>query len=363
LALEVVKRFDGETNVARIAHNLAATLPAPDITTDIIVELATALDEALLLDSPRIRAHLNTPIRKPTCLGSYSADPTELRAQLKQLFHAPGGPGLPGTQVKKRNDKLRAILAPHMDYGRGGITYGHAFKELIENTDARVFVIVATSHYSSHRYTLSRQNFDTPLGLVETDQNYVNRIEEHYGDGLFDDPFAHHPEHSIELEVVLLRYLLGDHRPFKIVPLLTGPTPDFVRGKFNESEAQDIARMVAAIRAAEAACAEPVCYLISGDLAHIGPKFGDKRKAAGPWLVESRTKDESILKTLDVADPRAFVKEIAAEQNSRRICGLSPTWLTLEVTKPRTGKVLHYQQYVHPQGDESVSFAAAAFYE
>ena len=32
------------------------------------------------------------------------------------------------------------------------------------------------------------------------------------------------------------------------------------------------------------------------------------------------------------------------------------------VLRPKAGKVLHYQQYVHPQGRESVSFAAAAFY-
>ena len=40
-----------------------------------------------------------------------------------------------------------------------------------------------------------------------------------------------------------------------------------------------------------------------------------------------------------------------------------PTYLTLEAIRPRKGKVLHYQQFVHPQGFESVSFAAAAFYE
>lgn len=249
-----------------------------------------------------------------------------------------------------------------MDYGRGNITYGHGFKELIDNTDARVFVIIATSHYSPHRFSLSRQHFDTPLGLVETDQEYVNRIAEHFGDGLFDDPIAHIPEHSIELEVVLLQYLLAERRPFKIVPLLTGPISDCVKKKANPAEADDIARMVAALREAETASAEPVCYVISGDLAHIGPKFDDKRKAAGAWLDQSREKDAAILKTLEAADPMAFFDTIAAEKNARRICGLSPTWLTLEVTKPRKGKVLHYQQYAHPEGHESVSFAAASFY-
>ena len=193
-----------------------------------------------------------------------------------------------------------------MDYARGNITYGHGFRELVENTDARVFVIIATSHYSPQRFTLTRQHFDTPLGLVETDQEYVNRIAEHYGDGLFDDPLAHVPEHSIELEVVLLQYLLAKRRPFTIVPLLTGAIDDRVQKRADPAEAEDIARMVRALRAAEAACPEPVCYVISGDLAHIGPKFDDRRKATGAWLAKSRDKDGEILRTLEAADPAAF---------------------------------------------------------
>jgi AmmeMemoRadiSam system protein B len=249
-----------------------------------------------------------------------------------------------------------------MDYTRGNITYGHGFRELVESTDATVFVIVATSHYSPQRFSLTRQHFDTPLGLVETNQGYVNRIVEHFGDGLFDDPIAHIPEHSIELEVVLLKYLLAERRPFTIVPLLTGGIGDRVRENADPAEAEDIARMVQALRAAEAASKEAVCYVISGDLAHIGPKFEDRRKAAGAWLEESRKKDDEILKTLEAADPAAFFGVIAEEKNARRICGLPPAWLTLEVARPRSGRVLHYQQYAHPQGHESVSFAAAAFY-
>jgi AmmeMemoRadiSam system protein B len=328
-----------------------------------VAGLAEALDGAHLLDSPRLREALSGPIRRPSCIGTYSADPAELREQLSNLFTAQDGPGLPQQGGGKSKRPLRAVLVPHMDYARGNITYGHGFRELVENSDARRFVIIATSHYSRHRFILSRQHFDTPLGLVETDHEYVNRIESHYGDGLFDDPLAHVPEHSIELEVVLLRYLLGDRRPIKIVPLLVGGIGDRVRKKADPGDASDIARMVEALRAAEAASNEPVCYLISGDLAHIGPKFDDRRKAAGAWLARSREQDGEILKTLEAADPAAFFDVIAAEKNARRICGLSPTWLTLAVTRPRSGKVLHYQQYSHPEGHESVSFAAVSFYQ
>src|SRR5207248_10441196 len=131
----------------------------------------------------------------------------------------PGGPGLPEDgrgQPGRSPGKLRAVLVPHMDYGRGNVTYGWGFRELAERTDARVFVIVATSHYSLHRFTLTRQHFETPLGVVPTDHGYIDRLEAEYGPGLFDDPHAHLPEHAVELEVVLLRYLLEGRPEFRI---------------------------------------------------------------------------------------------------------------------------------------------------
>jgi len=366
LAVEVAKRFDGTATVPEIIAAMQTAYPGLQVPVEAVTGLVKALDDASLLDSPDLHSRYNGPIRKPCCFDLANTDRVALREQLTKLFTADGGAGLPEDHRDKpggSQSKLRAVLAPHMDYHRGNVTYGHAFAELIRNTDARVFVVVATSHYSGHRFILSRQHFDTPFGVVETDQEYVNRIVQHYGDGLFDDSLAHVPEHSIELEAVLLQFLLADRRPFKIVPLLVGSMQDCIHRGTDPSRAADLSRMVSALHAAEAACAEPVCYLISGDLAHIGPKFGDTRSAAGPWLDESRAKDAEILKTLEVATPGAFYARIAAEQDERRICGLSPTWLTLEVTKPRTGRVLHYQQFVHPQGKESVSFAAAAFYE
>jgi AmmeMemoRadiSam system protein B len=362
LAVEVAQRFDGEITVEQIVSDVRAEFPQVSVSVEVVVGLARALDGANLLDSPRFRELVDGPIRRPACFGTYSSNPAELRDQLEALFTAPGGAGLPRGTRGKSGQPLRAVLVPHMDYTRGNITYGHGFRELVESTDATVFVIVATSHYSPQRFSLTRQHFDTPLGLVETNQGYVNRIVEHFGDGLFDDPIAHIPEHSIELEVVLLKYLLAERRPFTIVPLLTGGIGDRVRENADPAEAEDIARMVQALRAAEAASKEAVCYVISGDLAHIGPKFEDRRKAAGAWLEESRKKDDEILKTLEAADPAAFFGVIAEEKNARRICGLPPAWLTLEVARPRSGRVLHYQQYAHPQGHESVSFAAAAFY-
>jgi len=363
IGFEIIKHFNGEFAIKDIQRSLKDLTGGLNVERDGIVKLIAALDENCMLDSPRFRERIGGPIRQPSCVGSYDADPKKLRSQLRKLFTAPGGAGEPKPDPLAADTKLRAVLVPHMDYGRGNVTYGWGFKELIDRTDATVFVIVATSHYSPHRFTLSRQHFATPLGVAETDQAYVERIVEAYGDGLFDDELAHLPEHSIELEVVLLQYLLEKRRSFRIVPLLVGSFGDCVRENRDPSRRRDIARMVKALQAAEAGCGEKVCYVISGDLAHIGPKFGDEEPAAGKMLAASKKRDEAILAKLGAADPAAYFETIAGEGDSRRICGLPPTWLTLAAIRPARGRVLHYQQFVHPEGHESVSFAAAAFHD
>src|SRR5262249_42610683 len=227
------------------------------------------------------------PVREPRCIGCYEGEPTALRRQLERLFTGTKGPGLPGPRQPGRT--LRAALIPHIDYPRGGHTYAWGFKAVFERTDAALFAIIAPSHYRAHplplarplpqapRFTLTRKDFKPPLGVARTDQEYIDRLVRHYGDGLFDDELIHHlPEHSIELEVVFLQYLYEKVRPIRIVPLVVGSFQDCVAGGDEPTAREDVGRMVEALRRAEAEAREPVCYIISGDLAHIGRKF-DRR--------------------------------------------------------------------------------------
>ena len=158
-----------------------------------------------------------------------------------------------------------------------------------------------------HRFTLTRKHFQTPLGLAQTDQTYIDCLVSHYGEGLFDDELAAHlPEHSIELEVVFLQYLYPD-TPFRIVPLVVGSFHDCIETSLEPSEQDDIGRMIAALRAVEREMNEPICYIISGDLAHIGPKFGDPHPVSPTLLTHSRRQDHALLHEL--GDARANLAE------------------------------------------------------
>jgi MEMO1 family protein len=358
-----IRLFNGRRSLRDVQAEAVRLMSGLLIPIESIETLFRRLDEHLFLDNDRFRDYLTGPDREASCIGCYPAEPAMIRQLFRSLFTGQGGPGLPGEPGCRigAEGRIRAALVPHIDFGRGGVTYGWGFKEIIERTDASLFVVIATSHYSPERFTLTRKNFKTPLGCVPTDQGYIDRLEKHYGNGLFDDPIAHLPEHSIELEVVLLQYLLEGRKPFRIVPLLTGSFGDCVEGNRDPSQCDDVKRLVESLQKVEQEMNEPICYLISGDLAHIGPKFDDPEPVDESLLSESLAQDHAILKQAEAVSPEGYFGVIAAEGDRRRICGLPPTWTTLAAVKPERGKLLHYGRYVHPQGFESVSFASMVF--
>lgn len=356
-----VQLFDGQRTVVEVHAEAVRAKHGLMLSLDALHEMVATLQGALILDGPGFRAKLAEPVRRPSCIGCYEGEPSALRKQLRQLFTHPRGSGLPKETTP--DGSLRAALVPHIDYGRGGLSYTWGFREVYERTNASLFVVIGTSHYSPHRFSLTRKHFLTPLGLAETDQTYVDRLVEHYGDGLFDDELAHLPEHSIELEVVFLQYLYENRRPIRIVPLLVGSFHDCVTRGRDPREASDIRRMIESLRHVESQTKEPICYIISGDLAHIGPKFGDAEPVAEPVLEHSRKQDEALMQKVEKADIDGYFRVIAAESDERRICGLPPTYTLLDAVKPTRGKLLNYDQYVHPRGHESVSFASVAFYD
>jgi AmmeMemoRadiSam system protein B len=355
-----VQLFDGARDLRAIQSEAMRRLSGTLIPIDRFEALVERLDAALFLDGQRFRERLAGPVREPSCLSCYAEEPAALRRQLKRFFTGKQGPGMPSE--KNGESDLCAALIPHIDYARGGDTYAWGFKEVFERTDASLFVIIGTSHYSSQRFTLTRKNFKTPLGIVPTDQTAVDALVAHYGDGLFDDELAHLPEHSIELEIVFLQYLYENRRPIRIVPLLVGSFQDAVESARAPRNFPDIGRMIEALRRLERETKESICFIISGDLAHIGPKFGDPETVTSAFLADSRKKDEAILEQAERAAVEGYFGLIAEENDKRRICGLPPTYIVLDALRPERGRVLHYDQYAHQRGFESVSFASMAFY-
>ena len=186
----------------------------------------------------------------------------------------------------------------------------------------------------------------------------------HYGDGLFDDELmAHMPEHSIELEVVFLQYLFEGKRPIRIVPLVVGSFQDAVAERAAPAEREDVRRMVEALRAAERETKEPICYSSAATWPTSAPSSATTCPAepARSWTTAGRRTRRScgrrtrpIRPAISASSPRRTTAAASAVCRRRTRC-----WRRCG---PVRARCLHYDQYVHPRGYESVSFASVAFY-
>ena len=361
---QVLTRFDGTRTLSEI-HNDILREHGQKYSLSDLESLVTQLEQSLLVESPLLAQHrasyAQLPSRPAALAGtSYPKNPNTLRSYLDDLFHHPGASG--PVEATSGSANLRGVICPHIDFGRGGPTYTWAYKALVEESDAEVFVILGVAHQPCrHRFVLTRKDFETPLGTIRTDQAFVDAIAAHAGTHLFEDELAHRTEHSIEFQTVFLQHLLGGRRPFTIVPILVGSFHDLMALDQPPLNEPDVRRMVEALRLAESASKCRVAYVAAIDLSHVGPDFGDALPVSTTFQDRVREFDHGMLASALDGDAERWFGQAALVNNRYRICGLAATYTFLQTLGQPSGQLLDYQQAVDPQRRCCVTFASARF--
>ena len=375
--------MDGRHTLAEIQTGFQSHVGAPVALAE-LERFVGQLDEAYLLAGPRFEDHsgrqiqqyLANPVRPAAhARGAYEGDPEALKKQLSEFFTSGEGPGGldtdpaggPGRDARR----LCAVVSPHIDLARGGPTFAWAYHRLVRQSDADLFVIFGTAHTPMQQlFCISRKDFDTPLGVVHTDGRFVDRVAEHLASSvagrqvdLFEDEAAHRHEHSIEFQVMFLQHVLGGKRDFRIVPVLAGSFQEFIQQGTSPDESPEVQATIAAFRAAAAEHSGGVCYVSGADLAHVGRRFGDDGLLEKRHLDEQSEDDRKLIETACRCDAAGLFRHVAGQNDRRRICGLAPTYMMLQVADAACGELLRYDQAVEPDGTSCVSFASLAFYD
>lgn len=370
--VHVVRHFNGLNSLIDV-QGLALRTTSQYLELAAIRELVDQLDRALALEGPRfdaaVRAFREARLRPAAMAGrSYPKEPSRLAADINRLFRGPGGAGLPalpppnGDVAARPGSRLRAILSPHIDFHRGGPVYTWAYKNLVEQSDADLFVILGVAHQPcKRRFVLTRKDFETPLGVVATDQDYVDRLVEAVGPRFFDDELSHGGEHSIEFQTVFLKHAMGD-RPFTIAPILVGSFHDLMAKGADPMTDPEVSRFVGALRRAERESGRRVAYIGGVDLCHVGPEFGDPKPVDDALLSRIRSFDHDLLSRAEAADPAGWFRTVAEVGDRWRVCGLAATYTMLQTIGPCRGELLKYDQAVDNRGNCCVSFASMAFH-
>ena len=83
---------------------------------------------------------------------------------------------------------------------------------------------------------------------------------------------------------------------------------------------------------------------------------------SGEDLESQRVDDHKLLSQACDCNAEGWFRHVAAQGDRGRICGLSPTYVLLQVLQPERGELLKYDQAAEGGGMSCVSFASVAFY-
>ncbi|MBI5186671.1 MAG: AmmeMemoRadiSam system protein B [Nitrospinae bacterium] len=364
-AFFILSLFDGKHSIVDIQAKFMRRY-GEMLFTEQITEIVSSMDENLFLESGNFHAHkervenefLGSPVRRPLMeLKGIKQTPEEARKEIEGCFTAEGGPGLPNGDGRAK-DVVGAIL-PHIDYRRGGVCYAWGYKEIVERTDAALFIIFGTHHSCAEGiFTLTKKDFATPFGVVQTDKRFIEGLERRVSWDLFAGEFGHRNEHSIELQATFLHGVLGEKRRFTIVPVLCGPAPA-EDGNNAGGQNQMFWEFINAVRETVRERGEKVFFIASADLSHMGPQFGDRELMTIDRLKLLEERDRATLSYVERADGDGFYRDVTKDGNQRKICGLYNIHALLKVMDTRGGTLIRYDMWPDEKG--TVTFASVVF--
>ena len=218
----IISLFDGINSTEDIQSKCEEKF-GERVPSDELQQLINHLDDALFLDSDKFKNYKNqivedfnsSEVRASSHAGlSYPDEVDELNKWFQKFFKE----AQENEPYKTPRGKLRGLISPHIDFTRGGHLYAKAYRELDESCEADTYVIFGTSHYAEvdNPFILTRKNFETPLGVLETDEGIIDKIVDTCPWDLFEGEIAHRTEHSIEFQVAFLQYVLRKKTTFAI---------------------------------------------------------------------------------------------------------------------------------------------------
>ena len=365
----IISLFDGSHSVVDIQAEFMRRF-GEILYREKIQEIIDQLDQYFLLESERFRLaeqkihedFRNSPVRLPALDGeSYEEDGEQLKKTIESYFRDPEGPGWPCSGPGP--SRLLGAVCPHIDYRRGGPCYAWAHRAILESSGADLFVILGTAHSATRQlFALTRKDFQTPWGRVETDREFLSAVEAGCSVDFYQDEFVHKNEHSIELQLIFLRALRSRKDSFQIVPILCGSFQEAILDGVSPMDLPGVAPFIASLRKVAGQTKKKVCFLASADLAHVGLRFGDQEPPNRLSLQALAEEDRQLLAHAEKIDGEGFFRVLAREKDRRKVCGLSPIYVLLSMLEGARGKLLKYSQS-HDQATQSaVSFASLAFY-
>jgi MEMO1 family protein len=239
-----------------------------------------------------------TSPRLPAVAGQfYEGDGADLARQVESCFTDARGPGALPTRQRSTTRKVRAIVVPHAGYVYSGPIAAHAYRLIAADRPPDTVLILGVDHYGASRgASLSQRPWLTPLGPTPVDLELVAALRK---PPLDVDEEAHRREHSIEVQLPFLEYVLP-HPRFVPLEVGFGPFPFL----------EEVASVVRS-----ATRGRDILLIASTDFSHYVPPATAERL------------DRMAIDQILARDARGLYDTVA--RNDISMCGIAPTTVLL----------------------------------
>ena len=244
-----------------------------------------------------------TALRRPPAVAGmfYPEDPAELAREVERCFTDPRGPGALPERHRRADRRVLAADVPHAGYRYSGPIAAWAYAEIAADRPPESVLVLGVDHHAAgHGPALSERPWETPLGPTEIDAELVRSLAH---PPVAVDETAHAREHSIEVQLPFLEYVLP--RP-RVVPLQV-PFGPLARLR----EVGGIVR--------EAIEGRDVLLLASTDLSHYVPVRSAERL------------DRLAIEAVLAGEPAGLYETVVGHDIS--MCGIAPTTVLLEALR------------------------------
>ena len=287
--------------------------------------------------------------RKPIVAGQfYPEDKDDCLAEIKACIEE-------GAFSGQLPQDIVAGIVPHAGWFFSGQVAAMVFSAIKkQNGSVDTFVIFGAAHsyLNAKPIIYDKGCWESPLGQILIDEQLAELFLK---TGLAEaDPVAHRAEHSIEVQVPFIQYLLPEA---KLVPIIVPPAREAVG--FGEAVGEIIGSQKHKI----------VC-IGSTDLTHYGPRYGFTPMGVGSRAIEwaDNVNDKQFIDLAIALEPEKLLVNAAKNSNA---CGPGAAAAAVAVAKKlgrKEGILLTHTnsseimlEKMNRASSESVGYAAIVF--
>jgi AmmeMemoRadiSam system protein B len=252
---------------------------------------------------------------------------------------------------------VTGLLSPRLDHNVMWPVYAAVY-HAARTAGADRILLLGNNHYGiGDGVVLTRVGVQSPLGRLEADTAVVDALVDQLGDRAIVDELDHLADHGIEMQAPWITVALGN------IPVVGALLPDPLQPPIDDDETARVTpeRFMDVARNVLNDAPGKTLVIATGDLSHVGPRFGEPRPVDEARQTDVEQHDREFIGTMMTGDLEAIDDAVKWHQNPTRWSCLGAVRAMIGIVQPSDMELIDYrQQRTDEQGSAMITAAGFA---